>query len=105
MTNWLEYKNLNDVLGRPPRSPHQLNAPFESDCEIFKVAGGYQGCSTDMVSEEILLGLYQRPETWAWIAVMTSVSDLAASALKPQGLTMACQWAVGTEEKTQKIFF
>jgi thiamine monophosphate kinase len=58
-----------------------------------------------MVSEEILLGLYRQPETWAWISVMTSVSDLAACALKPQGLTMACQWAVGTEEKTQKIFF
>jgi thiamine monophosphate kinase len=88
-----EKRKLQSILGKPPRSSRQKNKIFESDVEILKLAlRSYLGISTDSVAEEISIGLYEDPETWAWLSVMSSVSDLAASGCRPLGLLMATQW-------------
>ena len=101
-----EKQKLLSILGRPPRSPRQKNEIFESDVEILKMGSQkYLGISTDTVAEEISLGLYHEPETWAWMCVMSSVSDLAVSGCRPLGLVLATQWGRGLTQTHKKRFF
>ena len=74
------------------RSPAQANAPHESDAELVEVPGipgHFLAITIDTVSEEILAGLYRDPYTMGWVAVMASLSDLAAVGADPLGLVMA----------------
>lgn len=48
--------------------------------------------STDSLAVEIHSGLYKQPETWGYLAVANSVSDLAASGAKPIGMLISAQW-------------
>lgn len=106
MKNSREYVELKKTLGSTLKNPAQVNKLFEADCEILKLSSKrYLTTSIDSVSEEIDLGLYRDVETWAWIAVMSSVSDLAASGSAPHGLTLAAQWKYGTDEKLKNQFF
>ncbi|HWU44321.1 MAG TPA: AIR synthase related protein [Bdellovibrio sp.] len=101
-----EYSELKKILGPQLRSPKQKNNFFESDCEILQLdSKNYFTTSIDSVGEEISIGLYKEIETWAWLTVMSSVSDLAASGSTPLGLTVSAQWAFDTDKETQKKFY
>lgn len=101
-----ELTDLKKTLGSQLRSPRQTNGLFESDCEIIKCsAKNFLVTSMDSLGEEITIGLYKNLETWAWMTVMSSVSDLAASGASPLGLTLSTQWAFGTSKDIQKKFF
>lgn len=106
MKNSREYMELKKSLGTGLRSPLQINRLFEADCEILKLAPKrYLATSIDSISEEIDLGLYKEIETWAWMTVMSSVSDIAASGTTPLGLTIASQWKYGTEKELHNLFY
>lgn len=106
MKNSREYTELKTILGSPLKTPKQLNKLFEADCEIVKLAPKkYLTTSIDSISEEIDLGLYREIETWAYMTVMSSVSDLAASGSKPLGLTLSTQWKYGTDQELKKEFY
>lgn len=94
-----ERAELVRLIGSVPRSGRQINRPFEADVEILKIRGRYLVASTDSVAEEISQGLYRNPFLWGWLAVMSSVSDLAASGADPLGVLMSTQWAFGSSEK------
>lgn len=100
-----EYFELKKNLGKQVKNSHQINSLFESDCEIIKTSGAYLTSSIDSVAEEISIGLYKEPETWAWITVMSSVSDLAASGSAPHGLMLSAQWSFGTTEVAKSRFY
>ena len=74
------------------RSPLQANAPHESDSELIElpgIPGQLLAITIDTVSEEIHAGLYRDPYTMGWVAVMASVSDLAAVGADPLGLVIS----------------
>lgn len=101
-----EYKELKSALGTRRKSANQLNQLFEADCEIIKLgAKKFLATSIDSLSDEIELGLYKNVETWAWLSVMSSVSDLAASGASPVGLTLSTQWKYETPADLQKTYF
>lgn len=101
-----EYFEIKKHLGKQVKSSHQLNRLFDSDCEIIRTSqSGYLTSSIDSVAEEISIGLYKEPETWAWMTVMSSVSDLAASGSTPHGLMLSAQWSFNTLEETKKRFY
>ena len=76
-----------DVL---PRHPDQLTALHESDAELMQLPdGSILALTTDSISEEVALGLYDDPETAGWVAAVASLSDLAAVGAKPIGLLAA----------------
>jgi thiamine-monophosphate kinase len=83
-----------------------VNGLFEADCEILRLSKNhFLSISTDSIAEEITVGLYKDIETWSWMSVMSSVSDLAASGSTPLGITLSTQWAFGTSPLLQKRFF
>ena len=101
-----EFSELKKILGSPVRSHQQKNQLFESDCEILQLGPkNFLTTSIDSIGEEISMGLYKDIETWAWMAVMSSVSDLAASGTQALGLTLSTQWAFGTSISVQKKFY
>jgi Thiamine monophosphate kinase len=101
-----EHTEIKKVLGRQMSSRRQVNKLFESDCEIVKVAANnFVVTSIDSIAEEISMGLYKNVSTWAWITVMSSVSDLATTGAMPLGITLSTQWRFGTSEKIQKQFY
>lgn len=106
MHNIREYTDLRGVLKNKVKSKLQQNKLFEADCEILKLGPKrFLATSIDSLSDEIQLGLYQNVETWAWISVMASVSDLAASGTKPLGLTLSTQWKHETSDVEKVRFF
>ena len=101
-----EYSELKMTLGAQIRSPRQINGLFEADCEIVKVGPkNFITTSTDSMGEEITMGLYKDPETWAWLTVASSVSDHCASGAHALGLTLSTQWAFQTPAEIKKQFF
>jgi thiamine monophosphate kinase len=101
-----ERKDLRVLLKRMPRSIIQVNDLFESDVEIVRNSPTQWFVSSiDSISDEISNGLYKDPQTWGWMTVMSSVSDLAASGCAPLGLLLSTQWALKTSKKTQAEFF
>lgn len=88
-------RELVDLLVRhAPRSPRQLNAPYEADAELIRVGGpkpppdGWLAVTTDSISEEIDSGLYEGAEEIGWMAVTASASDLAAVGADPLGVML-----------------
>jgi len=76
-----------DVL---PRHPDQLTVLHESDAELMRLPdGSVLALTTDSISEELALGLYDDAETAGWVAAVASLSDLAAVGAKPIGLLAA----------------
>lgn len=87
---------LKKILVGFPRSPKQENDLFEADMEILKLAPRHWLLSsTDSIADEISDGLYKDPFLWGWMAVMASVSDLAASGAEGLGLLLSSQWGSG----------
>lgn len=101
-----EYTELKKTIGNKLKSSKQLNQLFESDCEILKLnSKNFLTTSIDSISDEIELGLYKEIETWAWMTVMSSVSDLTASGSTPLGLTLSTEWKHGTDMNVRSEFF
>jgi thiamine-monophosphate kinase len=73
------------------RHPDQENGIHESDAELLPLPGSDQllAVTVDTVAEEIALGFYSTPETIGWMAVTSSLSDLAAVGAAPLGLLIA----------------
>jgi len=83
-----------------PRSPIQINEPFEADAEIVKAPGSEVtrvAVTIDTISEEISLGLYRHPFTIGWVAVMASLSDLAAVGAQPLGIVVSVSVDAGRD--------
>jgi thiamine-monophosphate kinase len=97
----LERRLVDLLSARLPRSPRQLNATHESDAELVRLDGvrygdvGADGSSPilavtiDSIEEEIAAGLYTDPFMIGWVAVMASLSDLAAAGASPVGIVMS----------------
>lgn len=89
-------KWIGPLVEKSQRSPLQINALNESDCELIKLGGhGSEqilALTIDSVSEEIDWGLYRDPYTMGWVAATASLSDLAAVAAKPLGLLWSTLW-------------
>jgi len=67
--------------------PDQVNAPHSSDAEIVAIGPErWLALTTDALSSEISLGMYQDPYTAGWVLVMANLSDLAAVGARPLGL-------------------
>lgn len=97
-----EREELKRLVGHVPRSKRQTNHPFESDTEILRLDGRYLVSSTDTIAEEISMGLYESPYSWGWLAVMSSVSDLAASGAEALGLLLSTQWAFSSPARVHR---
>lgn len=69
-----------------PRHPNQLNGLNESDAELITMPGSSNliAITTDMISEEIALGLYNSPYDLGWCSIVVNVSDLCAVGATPQ---------------------
>lgn len=76
----------------PRRSPAQVGAIHESDCELVALGRGrLLAITTDAVDEEVELGLYPDATVAARMAVVATLSDLAAVGATPLGLvTSVC---------------
>ena len=86
-------KWIGPLVEKSNRSPQQINALNESDCELIQLGSDQVLAITiDSVSEEIAWGLYQDPYTMGWVAAMASLSDLAAVAAQPIGLLWSTLW-------------
>jgi thiamine-monophosphate kinase len=101
-----EYNELQNILGKIKRSKKQCNKIFESDNEILKISKNkYITISSDSISEEIDVGLYKDVETWAYLSVISSLSDLCASGATPLGFTLSTQWKYGTSDLVKQQYF
>lgn len=97
-----EYQGLEKLYRYSPRSPRQLNFFNGSDTETVRLSKDYfLVSSTDSIAVEIHSQLYQDPETWGYLAIANSVSDLAASGAKPIGILLSAQWATDHKGKTK----
>lgn len=73
-----------------PRAPKQVGAVHESDAELVPLGDGRLLAATiDTVAEEIRHGLYRDPATAGRMAVVSSLSDLAATGAQPIGVLLA----------------
>lgn len=101
--NVREYTELSHLLQNPLRSPRQLNSLFTADVEILKLKRNfYFAITTDSISDEISWNLYRSPETWGWMTVIASISDMAASATIPSGVVINSLWNESTPFRIKK---
>lgn len=95
-----EYRGLSALYKNSPRNPFQLNSFNSADTEILSQRRApYLTASTDSIAIEIHDELYTNPETWGYLAVVNSISDLAASGTKPLGMLISAQWKKSHEGK------
>jgi len=72
------------------RHPTQIGALHETDAELVPLDDDrVLALTIDAVSEEVAAGLYQDPRTVGRVAILASVSDLAAVGADPVGLLVA----------------
>lgn len=84
-----------------PRGPSSTNAVHESDCELVQLHDGQLLALTiDSVDEEVRTGLYRESRTVGRLAVVASLSDLAAVGADPLGLLLSV--SLDDEESTQR---
>lgn len=87
-----------------PRAPGQLGRIHESDAEIVPLGDGRAlALTVDTIAEEISAGLYRSPETAGRIAVVASLSDLAAVGADPLGLLLAVGLPRGATEIQEAV--
>ena len=87
----LENRFINQLARSLPRSPLQCNRPHESDAELMQLPDTpfVLALKVDSIVEEIETGLYSDPYTIGWMAVTSSISDLAAVGAKPLGILIS----------------
>lgn len=89
----IEYRGLKNLYDLSPRNALQSNSFNTSDVETVRIKKDhFIVTSTDSLAIEIHSGLYKLPETWGFLSIANSVSDLAASGAKPIGLLVSAQW-------------
>jgi len=94
-----ENQLVRRISERLPRAEASRNAHQETDAELVEVGLAEQllAITTDSVVDEIALGLYQDPYEIGWVAVVASLSDLAAVGASPLGvvssLSLASAWS------------
>ncbi len=89
-SSFSEVRDVLSMISKFRRSPDQRNDPYTSDVETLKIREGvFLSTSMDALSEEFELGIVRNPRTMGWLAVTSSVSDLAACGLKPEALMMS----------------
>jgi len=94
-----ENQLVRRISERLPRAESSRNGHQETDAELIEVGlvGQLLAVTTDSVSDEIALGLYDDPYEIGWVAVVASLSDLAAVAATPLGvlnsLSLASNWS------------
>ncbi len=92
--NKLEYQGLENFYSNSPLNRFQTNGFNLADAELIKLnRPRYLATSTDSIAIEIHSGLYKNPETWGYLAVANSVSDLAATGAMPIGILVSAQWS------------
>ncbi len=92
MDKIFENAMINVWVERFLRSKKQFNKPHETDAELLEIPelkDSYLAVTIDTVAEEIMTGLYQETYTMGWIAVMASISDLAAVGADPLGIVIS----------------
>jgi len=73
-----------------PRSPRQLGAIHEADCELVPLGDGrLLAVTIDAIDEELESGLYRDAVTVGRIAATASLSDLAAVGADPVGILLS----------------
>lgn len=81
------------------RSPKQLNKLQESDAELISLGENITlAITTDSISEEIELGLYDDPYQIGWLTVTASISDLCAVGAKPLGILLSQTFCNGIKQ-------
>lgn len=70
------------------RGSVQVNDPFGSDAELISIGDQRIGITTDLLSEELSLGLFVDPVVIGWVSVAMSLSDLAAAGCTPSGVLL-----------------
>lgn len=96
-----EYRRIAAFTAGLARSPRQRNAVHEADAELLEIADESAmllAVKTDAVVEEIESGLYSDPELVGWMAVTSSLSDLAAVGAEPLGVLLAWTIPPGTDD-------
>lgn len=89
MDTIIESALIERLADRLPRSPHQLNARWESDAELIRLPGGVMlAITTDCIAEEIATGLYADAELIGWMTVLVNASDLSAVGARPLGILL-----------------
>ena len=70
-----------------PRNPRQLNQLLEADAELIRTSENQVlAITVDNLVEEINTGLYRDTRNIGYLAVVISLSDLAAVGAKPEGI-------------------
>lgn len=88
-----EYQGLKKFYQSSPRNPRQQNSFNTGDAEVVQLKKNlFLASSTDSMAVEIHSGLYKQPETWGYLAIANSVSDLTASGARPIGMLISAQW-------------
>ena len=88
----LENELIEEITSRFPRSLLQINNLQESDAEIVSLGsnvGLLLAATTDSISEEIEMGLYDNAYLIGWMTVMINMSDLAAVGAEPIGIILS----------------
>jgi thiamine-monophosphate kinase len=88
-----------------PRPATQVGRIHEGDAELLPIGGGrLLALTVDTVADEIAAGLYHDPATAGRIAVVASLSDLAAVGAEPSGLLLSvCLPAEDPEGVQEKV--
>ncbi len=102
MNTILENQRLSRWATLLTRKPGQYGAIHESDAELVPLGDGrLLALTVDQVAEEIALGLYREPETVGRIAVVASLSDLAAVGAEVTGLLISVTLPTIDTERVQ----
>ncbi|MBI6545811.1 MAG: thiamine-monophosphate kinase [Cyanobacteria bacterium NC_groundwater_1444_Ag_S-0.65um_54_12] len=107
ITNLLNSVSENRLLGRWAaifsRSPQQIGKMHETDAELLPLGNNrLLALTIDTVAEEIHLSLYRSPYLAGEIAVVASLSDLAAVGAEPLGLLVAASLPKDQRNATQE---
>jgi thiamin-phosphate kinase len=83
-----EFEFVKQLVNLYPRTPRQLNRPFDSDAEILVHGGQFLCVSIDTLSEEFCKGLIHDSKTLGWVSVTAAASNLAAVGVAPQSMAI-----------------
>jgi thiamine-monophosphate kinase len=93
-----ENRAIEMIAGRLPTAVARCNRTHECDAELVDLGlpGALLAITTDSLVEEIRRGLYSDARTIGWMAIVVSLSDLAAVGARPVGVldavTFPAEW-------------
>lgn len=83
-----EVSFVQSLIKEYPKAPNILTLPYSSDAEVLQVGSQFLFLSQDTVAEEITLGLIRHPASLGWLTVISSLSDLAASGVTTDSVSV-----------------